>query len=158
MYHCSSQIACCCAWVKSILLIGSLLGNRVCTSKGWCTPHCQAQWVNYLHGYQPQYSFAPVTSCHPWGMHHSGPPSLSLRSAVGSYRVSHSVHLYPNNFTCKCLLKWLISLFQGLWNLLQQQYQIFKETSIRYPSVAQSHGNTVIMLLRTSPFMGSSNS
>lgn len=60
-------------------------------------PHCQAQWVNYLHVYQPWHSFVPVTSCLLYGMHHSAPPSLPLCSVVGSYNLSHSVPFHPNN-------------------------------------------------------------
>lgn len=72
-------------------------GTESVQAPGCCIPHCQAQWVNSLHVYQPWHSFTPVTSCLLCGMHHSAPLSLPLCSAVGSYSLSLSVPFHPNN-------------------------------------------------------------
>lgn len=37
---------------------------------------------------------------------------------LGSYHVSHSISLYLNSFTCKCSLRWVVGLAQGLWLLV----------------------------------------
>jgi hypothetical protein len=77
---------------------------------------------------------------------------MELGKAVVCPSVSHSKPFCPHIFTCKCSLRWVSSLFQGLWLLLYCQYWNFTGISLGYPVLALCHQDPAALDMQAQPF------